>query len=114
MSGSYVRPDAAKTRVEDPGAPRVLRAAGQVLDLQDPADAPVRRALSPPSERVLGAIPERPADLRALVVGAELDDVRPLRPAELPPVDLPHRVAPEDVPGVEARVVDAERAPVEL
>ena len=80
---------------------------------QSPGCSAVGREFSQPAKRVHGDIGKAPARVRAVVGFAQLDDVRSVRPANLSTVELPERVAPEDVPGVYPRVVDAERRAVE-
>src|SRR5262249_55184417 len=83
------------------------------LDLQTPVLAAVGRALADPVERVGRDLGEAPAQRGAFAARAFLHDVVAARAADLVEKGLLHRVVPEDVPGIEPRIVDAQRRTVE-
>ena len=76
--------------------------------------APSSRERSPvPTERVGRDLRKAPAHGFARIVLAVLDDVVALGASDLARIDLAQRVAPEDVPRIDPRVVDAQRRAVE-
>src|SRR5215207_3283494 len=75
---------------------------GAEIGLQLPGGAAVQRALAGPPEAVRGDLGEAPARRGAAVGGAFLHDVAAAGAADLARVELLQRVAPQDVPGVEA------------
>src|SRR5579872_4512224 len=104
------------------GRARSSRAPGEELGLQFPGLelpglelpglelpglAVVARAFSGPAERAGRDLRKTPAHGFAGIVLAVLDDVGALGAADLSRVDLAHRIAPEDVPGIDAGIVDA-------
>src|SRR5262245_52460260 len=90
-----------------------LEAVGEELGLQLPGRTTVARALAEPVERIGRDVDETPAHRCAGIILALLHDVLAARTAELPPIELPQRVAPENVPCVEAGIVDPQRRAVE-
>src|SRR5688572_26044751 len=82
------------------------------LRLELPGQAAIARALAKPAERVRRDVGEAPAHPLARVVGALLHNVLPARAAELARVVLLHRIAPENVPGIDAGVINAQRRAV--
>src|SRR5271155_5064347 len=72
------------------------------------------RARWEPVERVARDLDEAPAHRAAAIVLAELDDVPPVRAADLPRVILLHRVTPQNVPGIDPGVVDPQGRAVEI
>src|SRR5262245_66467353 len=92
-----------------PGACHTPR---EELGFRPPGCSGVVRALADPMERVGGDRREAPADRRAVLVLAVLNDIVAARAAKLAAVHLAQRVAPQDVPGVERRIVDAQRGAV--
>src|SRR5215207_10239253 len=82
--------------------------AGAKIGLQLPGGTAVERAFAGPAEAVRRDLGEAPARRDAAVGGALLHDVTAAGAAELARVELLQRVAPQDVPGVEAGVVDPE------
>src|SRR5262249_50322539 len=83
------------------------------LHLQPPRAARCIDAFAEPVERIRRHLGEAPPHRQAGFVLAVLHDVPAARPADLAAVELAQRIAPQDVPGVAFRVVDAQRAPVE-
>src|SRR6185295_10947435 len=75
--------------------------------LETPGRAAVARALAEPAERVGFDACETPAHEVARVVLAFLHDVIAVRATDLARVELAHRIAPEDVPGIDTGVVNA-------
>src|SRR6185312_14162577 len=75
--------------------------------------AAVERTLAAPAEAVGRDIGEAPAHRHALAGRALLHDVPAARAAELAREVLLYGVAPEDVPGIERGVVDAQGRAVE-
>ena len=92
---------------------RAWRALGEELGLQLPGLAVVARAFAGPAERAGRDLRETPAHGFAGVVLAVLNNVGALGAADLARVDLAHRIPSEDVPGVDAGIVDAQRRAVE-
>src|SRR5579863_7443741 len=100
------------------GRLRSRRAPGEELGLQLPGLelqglAVVAGTFAGPAERAGCDLRKTPAHGFAGVVLAVLDDVGALGAADLARVDLAHRIAPEDVPGIDAGIVDAQRRAVE-
>src|SRR5262245_38590051 len=83
------------------------------LGLDVPGLANIARALAKPAERVGFDVREAPAYEVTRVVLAVLHDVIPACPTDLACVELAHRVAPEDVPGIDAGIVNPQRRAVE-
>src|SRR5262249_41518878 len=77
-----------------------------------PSRSGIERALAAPTERGGRNLTEAPAQRGPPVGLAFLHDLVSVRAPDLPCVDLPQRIAPQNVPGVEAGVVDAERRAV--
>jgi hypothetical protein len=67
----------------------------------------VEGSLAEPSERIGRDFREAPPKCNAAVGLAQLNDILALRPADLPGEVLSNRIAPDDVPRIDARVVDA-------
>jgi hypothetical protein len=91
--------------------PIELHPACEELGLQMPGRAAIARALAVPTERVPRDLAEPPPGRVAGIVRALLHDLRAVGTANLARVELPERVAPQDVPRVEAGVVDRSVVP---
>jgi len=63
-------------------------------------------------ERVGRDLRKAPADGFAGVVLAVLDDVVAARTSDLARIELPRRVAPKDMPSIDAGIVDSQRRAV--
>src|SRR6202035_2216871 len=87
-------------------------AAGKELRLKLPGRAVVEGALAEPTEGFWRYLDKAPADPSAGIVFSLLHDVVAARAADLARIVLLQRVVPQDVPGVEARVVDPQRRAV--
>src|SRR5262245_23242110 len=88
-------------------------AAGEEFGLGLPGGAAVARALTEPAKRVRRDVVEAPAHQVAGVVLAVLNDGLAARTTDLAAIELPHGIAPQDVPGIDVGVVDAQRRAVE-
>src|SRR5262245_40383963 len=99
--------------IEHDAPPSRSHAAGAEVRLQVPALAVIDRALTKPTERVRRDFCEAPAQHHTAVVLADLHDVIALRATKLARVELTQRIAPEDVPGPEPGIVDAQGRAVE-
>src|SRR5215471_10340117 len=88
-------------------------APSQELGLKLPALAVVARAFAQPTKRSWCYVGKAPAHGFSRIVFADLNDVASLRPPDLARVELPDRIAPQDVPGVDSRVVNAQRRAME-
>ncbi len=75
--------------------------------------AVIAGTLAGPTKRVGRDLRKAPAHGFARIVLAVLDDVVALGASDLARIDLAQRVAPEDVPRIDPRVVDAQRRAVE-
>src|ERR1043165_1434565 len=74
-----------------------------------PARFAVGRSFAAPEERVRRDLVKAPAHGLPSSVLTELHDVAPLRAADHREVGLADRLGPQDVPGIESRIVDAHR-----
>src|SRR5262252_1834318 len=88
-------------------------AATSEFSAQPPGRSAVDREFAQPAERVWGDIGKAPARIVAIVGLPQLDDFCSVRSADLSSVELPERVAPEDVPSVNTWVVHTECCAVE-
>src|SRR5262249_6963027 len=89
------------------------RTSREVLGLKLPSFAPIGGAFADPTKRIARDLGKAPAHRFAGLVRALLDDVVALCAADLARIELSHRVAPKDMPGIEAGIVDAQRRAVE-
>src|SRR5262249_32939617 len=78
------------------------------IGLELPRRAAVARALAAPAEPIRRDVGKAPARRLAQVVSALLHDAVPAGTADLARVVLLERIVPQDVPGIAARVVDAQ------
>ena len=81
-------------------------AARKHLDLKSPGRAVIRRMFADPMERVGRDLGEAPAKHSARWQFPLLNDVGAARPSNLARVNLRCRITPEDMPGIEARIVE--------
>src|SRR3712207_5916936 len=88
-------------------------AAGAELGLNVPRRPVIQRTLAEPAEGIGCDLGEAPADCGFVFESALLHDVPSLCAADLPGVILLQGVAPEDVPRIEAGIVDPQGRAVE-
>src|SRR3569833_629272 len=90
-------------------------AAGEEFDVAAPLHHTVGAVIDigGPMEARRRDVAEAPAALRCLVDG-ELLDIGAGGAAEHARIELLHRIEPEDVPGVERRIIDAEGRAIEV
>ncbi|WP_210213223.1 hypothetical protein, partial [Mesorhizobium sp. M1E.F.Ca.ET.063.01.1.1] len=86
---------------------------GPETHLDAPGRAAVMRALAQPTERIFCDARKAPAHRCTGAIGADLHDRVAFGASELTAVILVARIAPENVPGVDAKVVDAQRRAIE-
>jgi hypothetical protein len=79
---------------------------GEELGLAVPIRTAIGRALAQPAERVGRDLGEAPADRGTGIVLAVLHDGAAAGATDLPSVQLLQRIAPENVPSVDAGIVD--------
>src|SRR5512134_2297277 len=87
-------------------------AARTELGLELPGRATVARTLAAPTERVRRDLGKAPPDGVASIVLALLHNIVAVSTADLGRVILSLRIAPQDVPSVDTRVIDTQSRPV--
>src|SRR5262245_5155140 len=90
----------------------LLCALREKLDGLEPGGAAVARNVRAPAEGIGGDVAEDPAQVQPFRAGALLEDLAVFQPADQLGTETRARIDPGRAPGVELRVVDADRGAV--